>query len=216
MNPFVRFLTSSIGRKYVMAVTGLSLTGFLLVHMAGNLTLYAGKQAFNDYAHVIESNPLLPRAEAGRAGLFVVHLLFAVVLTAKNKASRSEGYRASLGMGAKTFASQTMWGTGPLLGLVLLVHLWDFRIAKEFIDPEEYDLAQMVIDRLRQPVGTAIYLAGIGLVGLHLWHGFQSSFQTLGLSHPRYRALAMWTGRLISLALVAGFGGIPVFIFLTR
>ncbi|MEL6713416.1 MAG: hypothetical protein AAFP86_06565, partial [Planctomycetota bacterium] len=98
----------------------------------------------------------------------------------------------------------------------LLVHLWDFRIAKEFIDPEEYDLAQMVIDRLRQPVGTAIYLAGIGLVGLHLWHGFQSSFQTLGLSHPRYRALAMWTGRLISLALVAGFGGIPVFIFLTR
>ena len=64
MNSFIRFLSSSIGRKYVMAVTGLSLTLFLLVHMAGNLTLYAGNDAFNEYADLLESNPLLPLAEA--------------------------------------------------------------------------------------------------------------------------------------------------------
>ena len=65
MNSFIRFLNSSIGRKYVMAVTGLSLTLFLLVHMAGNLTIYAGNEAFNEYADLLESNPLLPLAEAG-------------------------------------------------------------------------------------------------------------------------------------------------------
>lgn len=217
MNPFVRFLNSSIGRKYVMAATGLSLTLFLIVHMAGNLTLYAGKEAFNAYAHVLESNPLLPLAEAGLAALFLVHLVFALILTGRNKASRSTAYKASLGMGAKTLASTTMWITGPIIFLFLLVHLWDFRIAKEFLEEgEPYDLAQMVIDRLSSPLGFAIYMVGIVLVGLHLWHGFQSSFQTIGLGHPRYRRLVLWLGRGISLLLVAGFGGLPLYIFLVR
>lgn len=216
MNPFVRFLKSSIGRKYVMAVTGLSLTLFLLVHMAGNLTLYAGAEAFNEYADLLESNPLLPLAEAGLLVLFVVHVAFAVFLIKGNRTSRDVGYRADLGMGQKTLASKTMWVTGPLILLFLFVHLWDFRIAKELVEGGEYDLAQMVIDRLRSPVGFGIYVVAIGLTGLHMWHAFQSAFQTLGVAHPRYRNLILHTGRLISLALVAGFGGIPFYLFLTR
>ena len=214
MNSFVRFLSSSIGRKYVMAVTGLSLTLFLLVHMAGNLTLYAGNEAFNAYAEVLESNPLLPVAEAGLLGLFVVHVLFALLLTGRNRASRKERYRSDLGMGAKTIASTTMWITGPLLLVFLVIHIWDFRISKELL--EEYDLAQMVVDRLRQPVGFVIYTGAVVLVGLHMWHAFQSAFQTLGVAHPRYRVLIQNTGRLITALLVAGFGGIPFYLFFTR
>ncbi|MDG1490692.1 MAG: succinate dehydrogenase cytochrome b subunit [Planctomycetota bacterium] len=213
MNSFIRFLSSSIGRKYVMAVTGLSLTLFLLVHMAGNLTLYAGNDAFNEYADLLESNPLLPLAEAGLLVLFVVHILFAVLLTGRNKTSRSEKYQSSLGMGAKTVASTTMWITGPVLLVFLVIHIWDFRISKELLD--EYDLAQMVVDRLRHPVGFVIYTASIGMVGLHMWHAFQSAFQTLGVAHPRYRALIQNTGRLITALLVAGFGGIPFYLFFT-
>lgn len=213
MNSFVRFLNSSIGRKYVMAVTGLSLTLFLLVHMAGNLTLYAGNDAFNAYAEVLESNPLLPVAEAGLLGLFVVHILFAVLLTGRNRSSRSERYRSDLGMGAKTVASTTMWITGPLLLVFLVIHIWDFRISKEFL--EEVDLAQMVVDRLRHPAGFLIYTGAVVLVGLHMWHAFQSAFQTLGVAHPRYRVLIQNTGRLITAALVAGFGGIPAYLFFT-
>jgi len=213
MNSFIRFLNSSIGRKYVMAVTGLSLTLFLLVHMAGNLTLYAGNDAFNEYAELLESNPLLPLAEAGLLVLFVVHILFAVLLTGRNKGSRSEKYQSSLGMGAKTVASTTMWITGPVLLVFLVIHIWDFRISKELV--EEYDLAQMVVDRLRHPVGFMIYTASIGMVGLHMWHAFQSAFQTLGVAHPRYRALIQNTGRLITALLVAGFGGIPFYLFFT-
>ena len=208
MNSFIRFLSSSIGRKYVMAVTGLSLTLFLLVHMAGNLTLYAGNDAFNEYADLLESNPLLPLAEAGLLVLFVVHILFAVLLTGRNKTSRSDKYQSSLGMGAKTVASTTMWITGPVLLVFLVIHIWDFRI-------DEYDLAQMVVDRLRHPVGFVIYTASIGMVGLHMWHAFQSAFQTLGVAHPRYRSLIQNTGRLITALLVAGFGGIPFYLFFT-
>lgn len=213
MNSFIRFLSSSIGRKYVMAVTGLSLTLFLLVHMAGNLTLYAGNDAFNEYADLLESNPLLPLAEAGLLVLFVVHILFAVLLTGRNRTSRSDKYQSSLGMGAKTVASTTMWITGPVLLVFLVIHIWDFRISKELLD--EYDLAQMVVDRLRHPVGFVIYTASIGMVGLHMWHAFQSAFQTLGVAHPRYRSLIQNTGRLITALLVAGFGGIPFYLFFT-
>ncbi len=213
MNSFIRFLNSSIGRKYVMAVTGLSLTLFLLVHMAGNLTIYAGNEAFNEYADLLESNPLLPLAEAGLLGLFVVHVLFAVLLTGKNKTSRTDRYQANLGMGAKTVASTTMWITGPVLLVFLIIHIWDFRISKELM--EEYDLAQMVVDRLRHPVGFMIYSGAIAMVGLHMWHAFQSAFQTLGVAHPRYRALIQNTGRLITVLLVAGFGGIPFYLFFT-
>ena len=213
MNSFIRFLNSSIGRKYVMAVTGLSLTLFLLVHMAGNLTIYAGNEAFNQYADLLESNPLLPLAEAGLLGLFVVHILFAVLLTGRNKTSRTEPYHANLGMGAKTVASTTMWITGPLLLVFLIIHIWDFRISKELL--EEYDLAQMVVDRMRDPLGFVIYTGAVTMVGFHMWHAFQSAFQTLGVAHPRYRALIQNTGRLITVLLVAGFGGIPFYLFFT-
>lgn len=215
MNPLVRFLTSSIGRKYVMAVTGLSLTLFLIVHMAGNLTIYASKEAFNEYADLIESNPLLPIAEAGLAALFLVHLVFAIALTRVNKSSRDVGYKSQLGMGSKTLASKTMWVTGPLIFVFLLIHLWDFRISKELVEGGEYDLGQMVIDRLRSPLGFGIYVAAIGLTGLHMWHAFQSAFQTLGVAHPRYRTWIKHLGRLITVALVAGFGGIPFYLMIT-
>ena len=219
MNPFVRFLNSSIGRKYVMAVTGLSLTAFLLVHMAGNLTLYVGNDAFNAYAHVLESNPLLPLAELGLAGLFLVHVVFALLLTKRNRQSRSEGYQASLGMGAKTLASTTMWITGPLIFVFLIVHIWDFRIRKELIGEHELEesggIAMMVVERLSSPLGFGIYVISIALVGFHMWHAFQSAFQTLGVAHPRYRTLIKHTGRLITALLVAGFGGIPFYLLIT-
>lgn len=213
MNPFVRFLNSSIGRKYVMALSGLSLTLFLLVHMAGNLTLYVSNDAFNAYAHALESNPLLPLAEAGLLALFLVHIAFAVLLTVRNKSARDTGYKADLGMGAKTVASTTMWITGPLILVFLLIHLWDFRISKEFAEDGDYDLAWMVVDRLNSPAGLIIYMLGIAMVGLHMWHAFQSAFQTLGVAHPRYRNLILWTGRAVTVLLVAGFGGLPLYFF---
>lgn len=203
-----RFLSSSLGRKYVMAVTGLSLVLFLVAHLAGNLTLFLGDATFNAYAHALESNPLLPLAEAGLAGVFLVHIGFALVLMAKNRAARRDRYQSDLGKGAKTLASTTMAITGPLVLVFLLVHLWDFRISKEFA-AEGYDLAVAVRERLSSPVGATIYIAGILVLGAHLWHAFQSAFQTLGLGHPRWRLVVQWIGRLVAALIVLGFVSIP-------
>ena len=107
-----------------------------------------------------------------------------------------------------------MWVTGPLLLVFLLIHLWDFRISKEFLDASEYDLAAMVTARLKSPIGFGIYSISIVVLGFHMWHAFQSAFQTLGIAHPRYRGIIKITGRAITALLVAGFGGIPVYLFL--
>ena len=207
-----RFLTSSIGRKYVMAVTGLSLVLFLLAHLAGNLTLFISDEAFNGYAKALEANPLLPLAELGLAAVFGVHIAMAIWLIALNKEARNQGYRSQLGVGAKTLASTTMQVTGPLLLVFLVIHLWDFRVQKFF--DHELDLAAAVRARLSSPVGASIYFAGMLVLLLHLWHAFQSSFQTLGVAHPRYRTLILWLGRGLALALFLGFTAIPAWLFI--
>ncbi len=207
-----RFLSSSLGRKYVMAVTGLSLELFLIAHLAGNLTLFLGDSTFNAYAHALESNPLLPLAEAGLAAVFLVHIAVAIVLMAKNRAARRDPYRSSLGKGAKTIASTTMTITGPLVLVFLLIHLWDFRISKMFAD-EGYDLAVAVRARLGSPLGATIYLAGLLVLGAHLWHAFQSAFQTFGVGHPRWRLVVQWVGRLLAVGLFLGFASFPFWLF---
>lgn len=210
-----RLLASSLGRKYVMAVTGLALVGFLIAHLAGNLTLFFGDEAFNGYAHVLESNPLLPLAEAGLAALFLVHVALAIVLIAKNRAARRDKYRSSLGVGAKTLASTTMAVTGPVVLVFLLIHLYDFRVSKICAD-EGYDLAVAVRARLSSPLGATIYFAGLIALGAHLWHAFQSAFQTLGLGHPRWRVAVIWIGRLLAVGLFVGFASFPFWLFMLR
>lgn len=209
-----RFLTSSIGRKYVMAVTGLSLVLFLLVHLAGNLTLYISDAAFNGYAAALEANPLLPLAELGLAALFGVHSAMAFWLTILNRRARKDGYRSQLGVGRKTLASTTMAVTGPLVLVFVLIHVWDFRVQK-FLD-HELDLALAVRDRLASPVGASIYMFFMVVLLLHLWHAFQSSFQTFGLGHDRWRNVVLWAGRALAVVLFVGFLSFPVWLFILK
>lgn len=213
-----RFLSSSLGRKYVMAVSGLGLVLFLVVHLAGNLTLFLGNDLFNAYAHALESNPLLPLLEAGLAAVFLVHIALAVWLIVQNRAARRAKYHAELGMGGtvgQSFASATMAITGPIVLVFLLIHIYDFRISKLFVD-EGYDLAVAIRERLASPLGAAIYFIGVLALGVHLWHGFQSAFQTLGLSHPRARLVILWLGRGLAVALFLGFASFPFWLFMLR
>jgi succinate dehydrogenase / fumarate reductase cytochrome b subunit len=210
-----RFLSSSLGRKYVMAVTGLSLVLFLVAHLAGNLTLFVGNDTFNAYAHALESNPLLPLAELGLAGIFVVHIALAIALIVRNRAARRDPYRSDLGVGRKTIASMTMKVTGPIILVFLVIHLWDFRVAKMFAD-EGYDLAIAVRERLAHPLGATIYIFSFLALGAHLWHGFQSAFQTLGVTHPRWRGPIVALGRVVAIGLFVGFSAITLWLFMLR
>ena len=204
-----RFLTSSIGKKTFMALTGLGLVGFLVVHLAGNLTLFGSDTAFNAYSAKLESyGVLLTAAEIGLAGLFAVHVASALRLSRENRAARPVGYALRATMGERTIGSASMLVTGLVVGVFVVVHVLDFRIPK--LAGEIDDLAAAVRARLSSPLGALIYLVGVGALGLHLSHAIQSAFQTLGVNHPRWTPLLRSLARALALILTLGFASFPI------
>ncbi len=191
-----------------MSLTGAGLVLFVLVHLAGNLTLYADRSGatFDQYSEKLERNPLLPAAEAGLVTLFLVHIALGIHTALANREARPVRYKELAPHGERTLASVSMLVTGLLILIFLVVHLLDFRLAKRA--PE--GLAHMVVERLSTPLGAALYLVGVGALGVHLWHAFQSAFQSLGLHHPRYRPAIQKAGWTLALALGLGFATFPV------
>lgn len=216
MNAPCRFFETTIGRKVLMAITGLSLVGFVVVHLLGNFTLFAGNEAFNAYAEKLESLGLvLTIAEVGLLALFVIHMGLAFALNRRSKEARSAEYRMRAGKGQATAASKSMLITGLIIGVFLVVHVSDFRIKKLMGSPEVADLAVAVGDRLTSPVGLFVYLAGIIALGLHLRHAVQSALQTLGLAHPRYATAVRLASDGLAAAVTIGFASIPLFLLFT-
>ena len=209
-----RFLSSSVGKKTFMAFTGLGLVGFLIVHLAGNLTMFAGgDEAFNAYAEKLESYGwLLHAAEIGLLALFAVHVALALRLARENAAARPEGYRVRASSGAKTLGSSSMLVTGLIVGVFVVIHVVDFRIPK--LAGEIDDLALAVRARLASPVGALIYLAGVLVLAVHLSHALQSAAQTLGGHHPRWTPFLRHGARALAVLLALGFAAFPVLLFL--
>lgn len=214
-------LSSSLGKKYLVAISGLMLVGFLIVHLLGNLNLYVGGSgaAFNHYAHFLTANPALPLAEVALAALFVLHIAFAIRVTYQNRGARHSRYAVASSKGKKTLASSSMIFTGLIVLVFLLVHLYDFRIGKETAtaaasygrDAELFDLAAMVRHRLSDPVGAGIYLVGVVVLGIHLSHAIRSSFQTLGVNHPHLNTLIVRGGIGLAVLIALGFASFPIY-----
>jgi succinate dehydrogenase / fumarate reductase cytochrome b subunit len=207
------FLNSSIGKKALMAVTGLLLIGFLIAHVAGNLTLYADSsgEQFNAYAEQLESFGWLKlAAEVGLVLLFVAHIALGLRTALENREARPQRYKDLAPKGARTISSMTMIVTGVIVLVFLVVHVIDFRLA----DFSQVGLARLVVERLSSPLGAGIYLVAMLFLGAHLWHAFQSLFQTLGLRHPTYAPLIRGTGIALAVGLAALFASFPVMCFL--
>ena len=208
-----RFATSSIGKKTIMALTGLALAGFLVVHLAGNLTLYGGDEEFNGYAEKLESYGwLLTAAEIALAALFVVHIALALRLARENAAARPQRYQVRSSMGRRTIGSATMVLTGLVVAVFVAIHVADFRapMLAGGID----DLAAAVRTRLSSPLGAGIYLVGVTALGVHLSHALQSALQTLGLEHPRWTPVLRAAARALALVIALGFASFPIVLFL--
>jgi succinate dehydrogenase / fumarate reductase cytochrome b subunit len=210
LDGFRKVVLSSIGKKVLMALSGLALLGFLVVHLAGNLLLYRSDADFDAYAHMLESNPLLPLAEIALLALFITHIAFAFRVSSENRDARKTGYRIRASKGRKTVASTSMLVTGVVVLLFVIVHIYDFRIGKMLGEPQ-MSLAAMVAQRLSTPLGAAVYLFGVGALGLHLRHAFRSACQTLGVDHPN---LTPWLGKIgwaLAIVLGVGFASFPLF-----
>jgi succinate dehydrogenase / fumarate reductase cytochrome b subunit len=195
--PIVRFYKSSIGKKWIMAVTGVMLMGFIVFHLIGNLKLYLSKEELNLYGEALRDIPghLLPRtvllwvARGGLYTAFVLHILTAYSLTRTNKKARPQGYESKRDYVAADFASRTMRWTGIIVLLYLVFHLMDLTWGtanSQFVRGDPYN---NVVYSLQRPVVALAYAVANIALAFHLYHGAWSMFQSMGINNPRINKL---------------------------
>lgn len=220
------FLTSSLGKKVVMSLTGIFLILFLVVHLSGNLQLLYGDQgqAFNTYADFMQHNPLIQTVSLLLYFFIILHAVQGLVIYFQNKSARgNEGYRKFKPQG-KSWASRQMAILGTLVLAFLFLHMGDFWYTMKFGDPEMITyagVAEPVQDLYKEVQITfsniwfvIAYLVGLTALAFHLWHGFWSAFQTLGIQHDKYTPLIKTIGYIFSIVVPIGFAIIPITMYL--
>jgi succinate dehydrogenase / fumarate reductase cytochrome b subunit len=209
MNWLFRTLWAPVGRKLMMALTGFCFIGFLTVHLAGNLTIYGGKDLFTSYVnHLHALGPLITIAEWGLLFLALVHVITGLTLFYENWKARPEKYVVSKRAGGRTIGSATMPYTGVLILIFVIWHLLTFH----FVSKENTTTYQIVAAAFTNPFYVFIYIAMMIVVALHVSHGFWSLFQTIGANHPKYMPVIQAIGLCVSIIFGVGFGLIPVYI----
>ncbi len=208
---FADLITSSIGKKLFMALTGFCFIGFLVVHLLGNLTLYAGADTFNAYVSSLESmGPLVTVAEIGLVILAAVHIGTGLFLFYLNLRARPVRYSMHKSAGGRTIGSATMPYTGLVILVFVIFHLADFTMA----DRTGTTLYDIVASAFSNPVHAAFYVLIMVVVAVHVSHGFWSLFQTLGINHVKYTVPIQVLGIVVSVVFGVGFGLIPIALYL--
>ena len=211
-NPVLRFWRSAVGKKWIMAVTGIMLLGFVFAHMVGNLKIYLGASHLNTYAEWLRTlgEPALPRTvllwimRIGLIAAFFLHIVSAAQLTRMNHRARPTKYQSPRDYAAANFASRTMRWTGVIVGLYLIFHLMDLTWGNanpDFVRGDTY--ANVIHSFKRVPVAIVYILANLALA-VHIFHGAWSMFQSLGLNNPKWnrarRSFAIGFATLIGVA----------------
>jgi len=217
----VSSLNSTIGKKFIAAITGLAITGFVLVHMLGNITYFFGSDAFNTYAYTLFSlGPALYVIEMVLLAAFVFHAYMAISVTMVSRSARSSGYANVRGAGGpsyKTTSSTSMIYTGVLMLIFLVMHLFTFKFGPVYttnVDGTQMrDLYKLVYETFKGPAYTFGYVIVMLLLGWHLRHGFWSAFQSLGTNHPNYSKQIYSTGVALAVLVTVGFIGVPLYVF---
>lgn len=218
--PVIRALSTSVGQKLLMAVSGLSLVGFLVVHLAGNLQLFAGEDVFNAYAEKLHSlGPILGIAETGLFAMFALHIGLALSTASMNRLARRTAYdvresKQGLSVLPSGGASSWMMVTGCVIFVFLTSHILDMKLkmgpgvdytAALDAAGEATNSFAAVKAVLSHPPHAALYLAGLVALGIHLSHGISSALQTLGLNHRNWNWLFRTAGVVTAWTIAVGF-----------
>lgn len=218
----MKFFCSSVGKKYLMGLSGLVWVGFIFVHMLGNMLILVSPDLYNAYGHAIVSNkPLLFATEAALLGALVTHVICAVALTKGNREARSSRYAMTPnGSKAPSFASQWMAVHGSIILVFIISHLVTFKFGTYYETTVNgvvmRDLAKLIFEVFQQPAAFGWYLVSLVLLGFHLTHGVRSVFQSFGLLHPAYQPLIQKAGVAYAVVVAGGFISQPVFVFITK
>jgi len=214
-------LASSLGKKYIMAITGILLIGFIVAHLLGNLQVFEGPEAINSYGQALRNlGPLLWVARIGLVVIFVAHIISAARLSIENKKARPDKYMNPSTIKA-TLTSRSMMISGLLILSYLIYHLLHFTLHvtnpayANFIDAQgRHDVYRMVITGFSKPSIAMAYIASMVLLGAHLHHGASSFFQSLGLNNSKYRCFTKLVGPVLGTVIAIGYIIIPVAVWL--
>ncbi len=225
MKWLVQMLTSSIGQKLIMSLTGLFLIIFLVVHLAGNLQLLIDDQGetFNKYAREMTTNPLIKTVSYGLYFFILLHTVQGIVLYFRNRAARGGKGYAVRARNETSWPSRYMALLGSIIFLFLVIHMGQFWAQMHWgnLPRLSYEGYPHVVKDLYTPVAlvfnqwwfVVLYLVSLLALSFHLWHGFQSAFQTLGINHYKYTPIIQGLGKLYSIVIPLGFAIIPLYFY---
>ena len=228
MRWFIDFLTSSIGKKVIMSLTGLFLILFLFVHLVGNLQLLIddGGKAFNLYAKKMTTDPLIKTVSYLLYLSILLHAVQGILLWNKNRKSRGQGYavKVTRGSWATAKVAKNMGWIGTIILVFILIHLYQFWLQMKLgnLSYAEYDGEKVkdlytIVSATYTNIGFVLfYVISMVVISAHLYHGFNSAFQTLGLNHQKYAPLVKTVGTIYSIVVPLGFAIIPIFMFLAN
>ena len=217
----IELYKTDVGKKYAMAISGILGLLFIFFHMIGNLHVFEGAHELNEYGEALRDigEPLVPRTlilwvflRFPIALALAVHVHAAWALSRSNQMARGDGYGGDRNYLAANYASRTMRWTGVIILLFLAWHLADLTWGLEMVNPdfvrgEVYD--NLVASLERWPV-TILYLVAMGALGLHVWHGAWSMFQSLGINNPRFNQFRRTFATAFAIIVVAGFIVVPI------
>ncbi len=219
------FFTSSIGRKWIVAVTGVALIGFITVHLLGNLSIFLGPDAVNGYAaNLHHLGKLLWIARLGLISAAGLHIYFTMLLWRENRQAHPQKYAAAQTLETTIYA-RTMRLSGLVILGFILFHLAQF--TWEWVNPESkewmdalgrHDVYRMLVSAFHNPFVSGFYLLSVGFLALHLSHGIASLFQTLGITSKKLRPRFECAGKIVAWTFFLGYASIPtavLFKFLT-
>jgi len=220
-NPLIAFYQSSIGKKYVVAVTALLLILYVLGHLVGNLQIYLGPDRINAYAKFLHDlGPILWVVRVILLAAFVIHIVATIQLAQENRLAKPQKY-AVAGYQRSTMASRTMIVSGLIVLCFIIYHLLQFTL--QVTDPEfrevhdsigRHDVYRMLILGFRHPLVSLFYVIALFLLTTHLSHGFASVVQTLGINNRKIANFVSTGGQTLAWVVFAGYISIPVTILL--
>lgn len=226
MNLIRRTWHSSLGKKYIMALSGAGLFAFVIGHLLGNLQIFIGPEALNRYGHFLQTTPeLIWPARIGLLVLVVLHIAAAVTLTRQNRAARPVGY-GDYKVVAASYASRTMMMSGLIVLVFIIYHLLHFTIQTPEInftgqnfktlhdEQGRHDIYRMMIAGFKRPLVSLFYVIGVGLLCLHLSHGVSSMFQSMGWKNKAYGTFLDTFAIVASVIIFLGYISIPAAVLL--
>ncbi len=222
MKIITNLFQSSLGKKYLMAMSGFFMFLFVIGHLVGNLQVFLGPEAINRYGHFLQANvELIWPARVGLLALLALHIWAATQVSLENKAARPVGYAVYEPKGS-TYASRTMLMSGVIVFIFIIYHLLHYTAQvrylnltgqdfSTFVDSEKrHDIFKMMVVGFSNGWVSAFYILGIGLLCLHLSHGASSMFQSMGWKNDAYRVFLDQAARVVAVVIFLGYVSIPI------